>query len=168
VLKRLGIFCLILAGTILVTSSLIFWQGVASKDETVRIPKLLAGVGLSEVDHGVDAVKEITQLHQKDLGVVDGAMGVYGNNNQISLWVARFSTSAIADQMVSAMREKITPGKFPFSPTGSIQINDHTIYKLEGMGQNHYYFQSDSLVIWLAADGGLADQALKDVLNNYP
>lgn len=167
-LNRLGIFFMIFAGTILIVGSLIFWPGAANKDETVRIPKLLAGLGLSEVHHGPDAVKEITRLHNKDLGVVTGVMGVYGSNNQITVWVARFSTSKTADQMVTAMREKIAPGKFPFSPTGSVQANGRTIYTLEGMGQKNFYFQSKELVIWLAANPNVAEQALPDVLNFYP
>lgn len=165
--KRLGMYFMIFIGTILVVSSLLFWPSAKGKEGSVSIPKLIAGLALSTVNYGPQAVAEITQLHQKDLGAVSGAMGKYGNNNQLTLWAARFSTSTTAGQMVSAMREKITPGKFPFSPTGSIQIKGRTIYKLEGMGQKHFYFQSDDLVIWLAADGELAEQALNDVLTYY-
>jgi hypothetical protein len=43
-----------------------------------------------------------------------------------------------------------------------------SIYVLDGMGQRHFYYQSDRLVIWLAADPEMAEQALDQVLEVYP
>jgi hypothetical protein len=36
------------------------------------------------------------------------------------------------------------------------------------MGQRHFYFQSGSLVVWLAADDTLAEPALEQVAAFYP
>lgn len=165
--KRLGIFFLIFTGTILVAGSLLFWKNIEKQDKSVHLPKSLTGKALREVNYGPDAVKEITQLHNKDLGAISGAMGIYGSN-QLSVWVAGFSSPATAAQMVNAMREKITPGKFPFAPTGSQLIGGRAIYQLDGMGQKHYYFQSNNLVIWLAASENLAEAALKEIMAYYP
>jgi hypothetical protein len=158
---------MIFIGTILVVGSLFFWKNPKQQDTSVRIPKSLTGKALSQVNYGPEAVKEITQLHNKDLGAVSGAMGMYGND-QLTVWVAGFSSEPTAAQMVNAMREKITPGKFPFSPTGSLQVGGRTIYKLDGMGQKHYYFQSNKFVIWLAANENLAEAALEEILIYYP
>jgi hypothetical protein len=36
------------------------------------------------------------------------------------------------------------------------------------MGQRHIYFRSDQLIIWLAVDVRLAEDALRQVLILYP
>jgi hypothetical protein len=36
------------------------------------------------------------------------------------------------------------------------------------MGQKHFYFQSGDLLIWLAADQEIAEQAISQVLEFYP
>jgi len=67
------------------------------------------------------------------------------------------------------MREKITSSTgLPFTPAGERQIDGRTIYLLEGMGQQHFYFQSGNLVVWMAVDPPLADQALTEILAFYP
>lgn len=41
------------------------------------------------------------------------------------------------------------------------------MYALEGMGQKHYYFQAENLVIWLAVDPAFGDEALQQILEVY-
>jgi hypothetical protein len=36
------------------------------------------------------------------------------------------------------------------------------------MGQKHYYFQSENLVIWLAAEADIADTAIQKLQEFYP
>jgi hypothetical protein len=78
--------------------------------------------------------------------------------------------SFIANEMVHAMTDKILKGRSPFTPTGTHDVDGRTVYKLVGMGQQHFYFQSGSLVVWLTApmDEALAEKALADVLQFYP
>ncbi len=65
------------------------------------------------------------------------------------------------------MENKIAESSGPFEPLGKSNHDGHTVYELFGMGQRHFYYQSGSLVIWLAADPLLADQALEDMLEFY-
>jgi hypothetical protein len=41
------------------------------------------------------------------------------------------------------------------------------VYPLRGMGQEHMYFQSGRLVLWLAADTGVAEGARLAVVEAY-
>jgi hypothetical protein len=66
------------------------------------------------------------------------------------------------------MKDKIAEGNSPFTPTGERPDGSRVIYELGGMGQKHFYFQSGDLLIWLAADVDLAEQALGQVLVFYP
>ncbi len=167
-LKRLAIVLMISTGIFLILGSLYYWQLNYSGVASIALPKSLAGLPLSTASYGPDAVAEITSLHQKDFSLLSGAMGMYGAERQFTVWVARFSSSSTAAQMVNNMREKISAGSSPFSPTREQQIGARTIYELEGMGQKHFYFQSGNLVIWLAANVEVADQGFKSVLEFYP
>jgi hypothetical protein len=161
---------LIIFGVILLTSSLIFSylnrSGVNPKE--TNLPKSIAGLSLNTATYGPEAVTEITRMHGKEFPIASGAMGMYGDTNQISLWVAGFSNRSTATQIVSAMEEKIATGNSPFTPTGQQQIGDRTIFHLDGMDQKHVYFQSSNLVIWLATDPSLSDQAIQQIEEVYP
>ena len=65
------------------------------------------------------------------------------------------------------MRQKIAEGNSPFTPVDEFDSRHRKIYVLEGMGQRHYYFQSQNLVIWLAANPAFADKALQQILEVY-
>jgi len=168
VFRRFMVISMIVVGVVLVTGSLFFGFVTYSGGETASLPESIAGVPLKTADYGSQAVAEITRLHQKDLLVSSGAKGLYGNDGQISLWVAGFSSDATASQSLNSMTEKISLGISPFSFIGQKQVAGRPINELEGMGQKHFYFQSGKSVIWLATDVELADRALKDVLNFYP
>jgi hypothetical protein len=70
--------------------------------------------------------------------------------------------------MLIAMKDKIAEGNSPFTPAGERPDGGRVIYELEGMGQKHFYFQSGDLLIWLAADQEIAEQAISQVLEFYP
>ena len=70
--------------------------------------------------------------------------------------------------MITDMRDKIALAETPFTPLGEIIQGRRTIYELVGMGQQHYYFRSGNLVIWLAVNEQQSDLALQQVLDFYP
>jgi hypothetical protein len=160
----------IVIGVLLLSGSLIvgYLRRSISNPELTKLPKSIAGFSLNTATYGPEAVAEITRLHGKAFPIDYGAMGMYGDANQISLWVAGFSSHSMAAQIISAMEEKIALGNSPFSPTGQQQAGKRAIYLLDGMGQKHFYFQSGNLVLWLAADPTVADQTIKQILEEYP
>ena len=94
-----------------------------------------------------------------DKGLTAGALGHYGND-RATLWVSQFASRAAAGQIVEAMRDKIAAGRSPFEPIGMRQMGSRVIYELRGLNQQHFYFQANDRVIWLAVDQPLADQAI--------
>jgi hypothetical protein len=122
---------------------------------------------MSDSKTGEQAIEDVAQMHGKEFPVTYGAIAVYGNR-EITLWVSGAPSRDIALQMTNAMRrDKIAQGNSPFTPTKGLTDNDRTIYVLEGMGQTHYYFQSENRVIWLAVDPAFADKALQQILEVY-
>ena len=168
--KQLLAKAMIAVGVILIISSLVFWRAkefIANSNE-VNLPKSLADLPLTTVIYGPEAVHEITRLHGKEFPSISGAMGTYGNSNQATLWVAGFTDNSTAAQILHAMQEKIASVDTPFTPTGEEQIGGRIVYLLDGMGQKHIYFQSNSLVIWLAADPNISERAIEQILMFFP
>ncbi|MGE5122935.1 MAG: hypothetical protein ACM3H7_00335 [Acidobacteriaceae bacterium] len=168
--RRLLAFCLTLFGSVLIIGSLIavFLSRSNSDPSANDLPRKIAGLTLNSETYGFDAIAEIARMHGKEFPTTYGAMGTYGDANQISIWIEGFEDQATASQIISSMAEKIALGNSPFSPTGYIQVEDRAVYMLDGMGQKHAYFQSGKLVLWLAAEPSVADQAIHQILEEYP
>ena len=167
-MKRIFPLVLITLGLLLSVAALgqLFLSSRASSSDIVNLPKELAGLSLTQTRTGSEAIAEFADLHGKEFPVVSGAIGIYGNS-QIRLWVAGAQSESTALEMTNAMQIKIAQGNSPFTPVNEITERNRKIYALEGMGQKHYYFQSKNLVIWLAVDPKLADEALQQILEVY-
>ena len=90
-----------------------------------------------------------------------------GAGGMAMLWVAGAPATRMAARMVTEMEKAIGQGDSPFTPIGTRQVSGRTLYELTGLGQQHYYFQSASLVIWLAVDESMANTALAETLSFY-
>ncbi len=169
-LRRVWAAFLMALGVVLLVATIGYWRLTAAVDRpaAAALPQTLAGLPLTAAAYGPQAVAEIARLHNKWFPLTAGAMGVYGADNQAILWVAEVPIQRMAARMVEAMREKIAEGTSPFTPRGEQKDGGRTIYEVSGMGQRHFYFQSATQVIWLAADPEKAEQALNEVLTFYP
>jgi hypothetical protein len=168
-MKRTFAIGLIVLGALLSIGafSWLYFGNVAVNPTAITLPDQLAGLPKTDYRTGAQAVSEFENLHGKQFPLTSGAIGIYGDH-QITVWAAATSSDSIASQMVDSMRDKIAEGNSPFAPLTQFRDNDHLVYVLEGMGQRHYYFQSKNLIIWLAADPSIADDALKQTLEAYP
>jgi hypothetical protein len=168
-MKRTFSFGLIMVGILLITG-VVAWSYFGNRTRPsgeVPLPDSIAGLKITNITTGDQAVADFENLHGKQFPVTSGSIGVYGNN-EITLWAAGASSEAVALVMTNAMKEKIAKGNSPFTPLEQFDQGNRTIHVLEGMGQKHYYFQSKNLVIWLAVNPALADQALQQTLEVYP
>ena len=147
--------------------SWLYFGNAVDRATPVTLPDKLAGLQIADSRFGSEAMSEFENLHGKQFPLTAGAIGIYGNQ-QITVWAAETASNSMAAQMVNSMQAKIAEGNSPFTPVTSFTDNDRVVYALEGMGQKHYYFQSDNLVIWLAADPSVANDALQQTLEVYP
>jgi hypothetical protein len=132
------------------------------------LPDQLAGSPLSRRILGRPALDELAWMHGQGFPLTKGAVGTFGTENQITLYVAETPVKFLAGRLLVAMRDKIAKSNSPFTPIAEVEIDQRTIYELYGLGQRHYYFRSDELIVWLAADENLAEEALEEVLFFYP
>ncbi|MBA4379419.1 MAG: hypothetical protein C0393_01810 [Anaerolinea sp.] len=167
--KRLASYVLFVIGLFLLGGVLLYGWHTArpARLAAESVPGTIAGLPLSQVTTGQEAIASIHDLHGRQFSLVDGAVAVYGNRN-ITLWVSISGDEGHAAELLELMGTKIAEGRSPFSDNGIRQIKGRAVYDLTGLGQRHFYFQSGRLVIWLAADETIAAQALEETLNFYP
>jgi hypothetical protein len=169
-MRKIFPLALIVAGLFLISATIGYWRF----DEAIKypsaapLPEQVTDLPLAGKSTGQQAVWELTRLHQKGFPLASAAVGMYGTEHQVTLWVSGAPIRSLAGRMLATMRDKIGEGRSPFTSLGELKDGNRLIYELEGMGQRHYYFQSGKLLIWMAASPELADQALAEVLKFYP
>ncbi|GAB4262672.1 MAG: hypothetical protein Kow0080_00230 [Candidatus Promineifilaceae bacterium] len=169
--KRIGPVILFGLGAAVIVGGLAYWQFLQAieRPSAAALPETLAGLPQVEARFGPDAVAVVADLHGKQFPLSSGAYGMYGEHGRMAmLWVAGTPAKAMAARMVAEMEEAIAKGESPFTPTGTREVNGRTLYELTGMGQRHFYFQSGSLVVWLAADEPITTVALEEAMQFYP
>jgi hypothetical protein len=167
-MKRTIPVILIALGALLLAGSgwLLFGtRGVGNPGDL--LPSSVAGLPLTSKTTGEEAVSQVADLHGRQFPIVMASIGQYGSQ-QITLWIAGSESESGAAAMVDAMQTRIAKGNSPFTPQEQYRQDGRTVFVLEGMGQQHYYFQSKNLVIWLAADPALAEQSIQQLLEAYP
>lgn len=145
----------------------LFWRTVENPSPA-PLPEQVVGLPAARRTTGWQAVGEISRLHRKEFPLSSAAVGVYGSDQKVTLWVSGAPLELFAARMLSSMQDAIARGNSPFTPVGEERIGDRVIYVLNGMRQKHFYFQSGNLLIWLAADPSVAEKALKEILDFYP
>lgn len=160
---------LISLGTVIFLGGVLYgsYRARLAEPSPARLPEKLAGLPLRQHAFGRDAVEQINQLHGLDFPLVSGAVGAYGDGRQAVLWVSGALNRWAAERMLETMTRKIEAGGSPFTTPEEISVDGYPVYRLEGMGQLHFYYVSGDLLIWLAADRPLAEQALSEVLDFY-
>lgn len=168
-MKRLFPIGLIALGTALFLGAAgwFYLDNLVNHPAALPLPERIAGLPLTDRMTGAEAAENFVNLHNQKFLITSGAIGFY-SGNQATIWLAGASFDFMAVGMVNSMRDKISEGNSPFTPTSEFKIDGRTIYELEGMGQRHFYFQSNNLVIWLAADPSIADEAIEQILEAYP
>ena len=168
--RRLIALGIILTGMLIFVISIGFLLLKPSVEsaKSATLPDQVSGLRLSNTSSGNKALLEIAQLHGKEFPLVSGAVGKYGDHNQVIIWVAEAEDQAAAEEVLLAMRDQIAEGNSPFTPTGELQNGNRTIFTLDGLGQVHFYFQSGKQLVWVAADVPLVEKTLQQVVDLFP
>ena len=167
--NRLLSYLLLVAGVAVLTGTVLYYLHIKQAENNAlenSVPQEIAGLPLTQPIAGQEAIENIQQLHGKEFPLVDGSVAIYGDRSVI-LWVSDAGSISAAADLTELMRIRIAEGHSPFQELGNFELDDFVIYELEGMGQVHYYWQSENLVLWLAVDGILAEDALHEVAIFY-
>ena len=168
-MRALSIAAIIVGALLLLVGMLfVWWVALTDHPGEAPTPPELAGLPRTAVITGPTAVTAIHQLHNSQFPLRSGAMAQYGRRNEITLWVAGAPLTFMAQRMVDVMEEQIQKGETPFQPLATRAIGGRTIFEVSGLGQRHFYFRSGLLVIWIAVNDDLAEDALSELLMFYP
>ncbi len=132
------------------------------------VPRALAGLPLTALESGDEALIAVEQLHGKALGTgLDAAwVAHYGDAGQATLWVSRSANPQDAQVLFVRMTDKIAEGNSPFSGSKPMSGAELEGYELDGMGQKHYYFVAGADLYWLAVAPDLAQPALAELVES--
>lgn len=124
----------------------------ASQQEVTPAPRQLAGYHLDQAMSGPQAIAEISELHGKEIQVVDAWVGHYQGG--ATIWASRSASEPEAVKLLDKMVLRIGEGTSPFQGLTEIQVNGLTAYTVTDGRQQHFFYQQGDQVIWLAAPRG--------------
>lgn len=168
--KRVLALLVVVAGATLLAGSIggLLYVRALREPGVAPLPDSISGLELSASASGREAVEIINRLHGQGFSLTSAAVGTYGSAGEIQLWVSGAGTKWFARRLVSDMGESIAETDTPFTPLGERNAAGRPVFELKGLGKRHFYFQSGSLLVWMAVAEGLAEDALSDCLEVYP
>lgn len=87
------------------------------------LPKELVGLPLSWEIAGPSAFAELLWMHGQDFQLNQAAVGKYGNEDQVIIYVAETDTKSMAGRLITAMRDRIAAVGSPFEPIAEQEID---------------------------------------------
>ena len=131
------------------------------------VPAALAHLSLREYLDGTSALAQVEQLHGKALGAgFDRAWLASYGDQQATVWISRSVRLADAQQLTERMKAKIAQGNSPFKNPRTFSVSGVTVFALDGMGQQHYYFRLGRDLYWLAIAPSAAQAGLEELIAN--
>ena len=128
-----------------------------------EVPRSLGGMSLSgDVMMGEAAIKEMSQLHGRDVGMVGGWVAHYQRN--ATVYVGEIVDEVSAAKLLDAMVSRIGAGNAMFKDLQRVRFEGQDLYSVFGQGQNHYFYQKGNKVIWIAAPTSNEAMFLRDAL----
>ncbi len=130
------------------------------------LPQVLARLPRVAELSGEQGLVSVEELHGTSLGEGFDAAWVaeYEGGGRATVWVSKSVREIDAEDLMVRMTDRIMEGDSPFSQPMPIEMQDVPAYRLEGMGQVHYYFRSGVYLYWLGIDAPLAEDGLGELV----
>lgn len=149
----------------------LFWMvgGELWRSSSARpwsVPYALGGLGIyGAATQGPEAVAQMARLHGKDVELKDGYVSHYrASGRDAVLYVGQAQSATAASDLTERMRALIARGGTPFQQLSQLTVDGRVIYRVVGLGAEHYFYTSDDKSIWLTVAGGGAEDVLRAAL----
>lgn len=124
-----------------------------AEEKATQLPDELGGLSLISQKSGVDALRELSIMHQgsERLILIDGHIAAYGSEGReaIRLWVGEAEDEETAQRLLERMNAGMGSSGTFSEPQLHI-ISGKAVYFVTGMGMSNYYFASGRNVVWVA------------------
>jgi hypothetical protein len=116
-------------------------------------PRSLAGLTLAEVVTGPEAVSQMSRLHGKGVGIVDGYIAYYqGATGSAVLYVGEMGTVENAVALNQQMVDLIAEGNPIFTDLTTLTVEGMEVFAVRSGPETHYFWQVGELINWIGFD----------------
>ncbi len=99
-------------------------------------------------------------MHGQDVGLSAAWIGHYQASGTV--WYGEVASETKAAELIDRMSRKIASGNQVFTNLRQQQYDGVMVYSVTGMGQQHFFYQTGKVTIWLAAPKGGEEPFLRD------
>lgn len=131
-------------------------------------PEDLAGLRLTQLTEGDEALRAIDRLHGKAIeGMVRGWVATYvAGSERALIWVAEAGNPAQAQELLAAMVRSMHGGEVFSSPRPG-EVDGLSYYTSTGLGMYHYFYARGDRVVWVAVGSPRRDAIFRAVLGAF-
>ncbi len=116
-------------------------------------PPTFAGYRLAQTTSGPDAVAQMSKLHGKGVGLVDGYVAHYdGASGGAVVYVGATASEKDALQLLEQMERRIGAGNQYFADLKPVTVEGVRVLSVRNGQESHYFWQTGSKVIWIGFD----------------
>ncbi len=120
-------------------------QGVA--------PGNLGAYELGDLVTGPAAVAQMSRLHGKGVGVMDGYVAHYsGPSGGAVLYVGEAASEKDSVELLRQMEERIAAGSRYFAGLRRLTVEGVEVFTVRSGPETHYFWQTGKRVIWIGFD----------------
>ncbi len=147
----------IVAAILLVSLVLVFTYKTKNLDidktsETYQVlPERILDFELIQMQTGDAAMFSVKRLHPQDFEIEDAYTAVYSDGSRIYIWVSVSGSNERAQELLDLMNLNIKKSEM-FYNFREEKIADETVYHVDGMNMDNYYYRHGNRVTWIATD----------------
>ncbi len=127
------------------------WQ--AANPPKSEAPQAIGTYGLTQLVTGQAAVAQMSKLHGKGVGVLDGYIAHYeGPKGGAIAYVATTASEKDAADLLGQMEGRIAAGNQYFAGLKPVSVEGFRVLSVRSGQESHYFWATGEKVIWVAFD----------------
>lgn len=137
----------------------------ACSNQKEYLPESIYNLFFEQKLIGEEAENFVNKLHIQNVTDEENLIGFYeGEKGRALIYLTFYDKDADAENNYRKMTEKISPQNSVFIGGEYLTIDNTEIYRCFGMGQTHYVFYNNSILVWLSVETVWAEDFLKEYM----
>lgn len=140
---------------------------LSCSSETNYLPSEIFNISLTRKLTGNEAEEFINKLHFQNVTDAETEIGFYeGNGRDAIIYLTYYLSKKEASENALQMTNKISVENSVFRMGEHFDFDGRQIYRTFGMGQTHFVFSNNNVLVWLSPGTTWANDFLKKYLEN--